>query len=143
MTDGALELYLNEAESVKGRWNFFQALLFVFTLVSTIGYGNLTPRTTPGRVFCILFALIGIPLMLLEIGISGKVLAGVFLAICRRTMPFDISKLMPNESSRRAEKVLGKKPDFEKVFVNTCIQFHSTTKGGTSEKISPSLKAMS
>ncbi|KAF0293601.1 TWiK family of potassium channels protein 7 [Amphibalanus amphitrite] len=39
------------------------------------GYGNMAPRTTPGRLFCMLFALIGIPLTLSVIADLGALFA--------------------------------------------------------------------
>lgn len=41
------------------------------------GYGNLAPVTTGGRVFCIVFALIGIPFTLTVIADLGQLIASV------------------------------------------------------------------
>lgn len=45
-----------------------------FNLYST-GYGNVVPSTNWGRIFCIFFALIGIPLTLIVIADLGKLFA--------------------------------------------------------------------
>ncbi|XP_066905477.1 TWiK family of potassium channels protein 7 [Halyomorpha halys] len=58
------------------RWNHLQAIFFASTVLTTIGYGNIAPVTTAGRVFCLLFALIGIPLCLTVIADLGIVVAG-------------------------------------------------------------------
>ena len=52
-------------------------ILFVcFTLVFEIsGYGNIAPVTTAGRVFCILFAIVGIPFTLSVIADVGQIFA--------------------------------------------------------------------
>lgn len=39
------------------------------------GYGNLVPTTTSGRIACIIFALFGIPLLLVTIADIGKFLS--------------------------------------------------------------------
>ena len=44
---------------------------------SDVGYGNLAPSTPGGRSFCIAYALIGIPLMLLLLAGIGEKLHNV------------------------------------------------------------------
>lgn len=43
-------------------WTFYHSFYFVFTVVSTVGYGNISPNSTFGRMFMILYAIIGLPL---------------------------------------------------------------------------------
>ncbi|XP_058254856.1 potassium channel subfamily K member 16-like isoform X2 [Hemibagrus wyckioides] len=45
-------------------WDFGSSFFFAGTVVTTIGYGNLSPTTYPGQVFCVFYALCGIPLNL-------------------------------------------------------------------------------
>ena len=79
-------------------WDYSQAIFFVITILTTIGYGNsrkyfskniirnynciglscsysghFAPVTTPGRLFCILFAIVGIPFTLSVIADMGQV----------------------------------------------------------------------
>jgi len=44
------------------RWSFFGALFFAATVVTTIGYGHLAPRTFGGQLFCMIYAFFGIPI---------------------------------------------------------------------------------
>ncbi|XP_057215787.1 potassium channel subfamily K member 4 isoform X2 [Triplophysa rosa] len=43
-------------------WDLASAFFFCGTIVTTIGYGNISPKTPWGQFFCIWFTLIGIPL---------------------------------------------------------------------------------
>ncbi|XP_074192672.1 potassium channel subfamily K member 4 isoform X3 [Rhinolophus sinicus] len=51
-------------------WDLGSAFFFSGTIITTIGYGNVALRTDAGRLFCIFYALVGIPLF-------GILLAGV------------------------------------------------------------------
>uniref|UniRef100_A0A8C5NDN7 Potassium channel subfamily K member 17-like n=1 Tax=Gouania willdenowi TaxID=441366 RepID=A0A8C5NDN7_GOUWI len=55
-----------------GFWKFTSSAVFAATVVTTIGYGNMSPATMPGQIFCVFFALIGIPLNLLVLNRVGK-----------------------------------------------------------------------
>ncbi|XP_067046199.1 potassium channel subfamily K member 3-like [Acropora muricata] len=47
------------------RWTYYASLYFTWSVVTTVGYGHLAPSTFGGRVFCMIFALFGIPLNLM------------------------------------------------------------------------------
>ncbi|XP_038632099.1 potassium channel subfamily K member 10-like isoform X1 [Scyliorhinus canicula] len=51
-------------------WELGSAFFFAGTVITTIGYGNIAPSTEGGKIFCILYALFGIPLF-------GFLLAGI------------------------------------------------------------------
>ncbi|XP_060942849.1 potassium channel subfamily K member 18 [Limanda limanda] len=57
------------------RWDFFGSLFFCCTVFTTVGYGEIYPVTQSGKVVCILYAMVGIPLMLLVILDVGDFLA--------------------------------------------------------------------
>ncbi|XP_069624415.1 potassium channel subfamily K member 17 [Ranitomeya imitator] len=53
-------------------WSFPGSFFFSVTAITTIGYGNLSPSTVGGRIFCIFFALFGIPLNLILLNRIGQ-----------------------------------------------------------------------
>ncbi|XP_015280990.1 PREDICTED: potassium channel subfamily K member 16-like [Gekko japonicus] len=53
-------------------WDFSNSFFFAGTVVTTIGYGNLAPSTMPGQVFCVFYALFGVPLNLAFLNQLGK-----------------------------------------------------------------------
>lgn len=58
-------------EKYYNSWTWENAVIFSATIITTIGYGQVAPKTSGGRVFCILFGLCGIPLCLTWISQLG------------------------------------------------------------------------
>ncbi|KAJ8341012.1 hypothetical protein SKAU_G00333030 [Synaphobranchus kaupii] len=57
-------------------WNWPNAVIFAATVITTIGYGNIAPKTSSGRVFCIFYGLFGVPLCFTWISELGKFFGG-------------------------------------------------------------------
>ncbi|XP_056446926.1 potassium channel subfamily K member 5a [Gadus chalcogrammus] len=57
-------------------WNWPNAVIFAATVITTIGYGNMAPKTPAGRMFCIFYGLFGVPLCLSWISELGKFFGG-------------------------------------------------------------------
>nr|XP_004649816.2 potassium channel subfamily K member 17 [Jaculus jaculus] len=57
-----------------GRWEFVGSFFFSVSTITTIGYGNLSPQTMAARLFCIFFALVGIPLNLVVLNRLGHLM---------------------------------------------------------------------
>ncbi|XP_022238374.1 TWiK family of potassium channels protein 7-like [Limulus polyphemus] len=66
------------------QWSFSGAFLYSLTVITTIGYGNIAPRTDWGKLVTIVYAIIGIPLMLLYLTNIGDILAKSFRYVYRR-----------------------------------------------------------
>ena len=92
-------------------WNYFGAVLYAVTLISTIGknyiyiffffsfflnelffrkgYGHITTKTTQGKIATILYSAFGVPLMMLFVANIGSTMAKLFTFVFRRiTMIF-------------------------------------------------------
>lgn len=63
-------------------WSFGQSFFFSSTVVTTIGYGHQTPLSPEGKFFCILYALIGIPMtMILVTAVVDRLMMPVNLLL--------------------------------------------------------------
>ncbi|VVC28926.1 Hypothetical protein CINCED_3A011725 [Cinara cedri] len=60
------------------RWTFSGSFLYSLSVITTIGYGNVTPRTLLGKLATILYAIVGMPLFLLYLSNIGDILAKSF-----------------------------------------------------------------
>ncbi|XP_027761843.1 potassium channel subfamily K member 10 isoform X3 [Empidonax traillii] len=58
------------SSNTSSHWDLGGAFFFAGTVITTIGYGKMAPSTVGGKVFCILYAIFGIPLF-------GFLLAGI------------------------------------------------------------------
>ncbi|KAB5571345.1 hypothetical protein PHYPO_G00223980 [Pangasianodon hypophthalmus] len=69
---GAIEAGVDarSTSNFTSRWDLANAFFFCGTIITTIGFGNLSPKTEGGQLFCIFYALVGIPMF-------GILLAGV------------------------------------------------------------------
>ncbi|KAM9354444.1 potassium channel subfamily K member 3a [Pholidichthys leucotaenia] len=54
------------------QWQFTGSFYFAITVITTIGYGHAAPSTDPGKAFCMLYALLGIPLTLVMFQSVGE-----------------------------------------------------------------------
>ncbi|KAI5713504.1 hypothetical protein M8J76_000697 [Diaphorina citri] len=53
-------------------WSFINSFMYCLNVVSTIGYGNISPSTNTGRAFTIMYAIFGIPIFLIVLADFGK-----------------------------------------------------------------------
>ncbi|KAJ8984171.1 hypothetical protein NQ317_017824 [Molorchus minor] len=90
-----------EDKDGSAQWSIAGAFLYSLTVITTIGYGNIFPRTAEGKITTIIYAIIGMPLFLLYLSNIGDIMARSFkwiyanLCLCR---------WCPGVARRRAER---------------------------------------
>uniref|UniRef100_A0A803VRY2 Potassium channel domain-containing protein n=1 Tax=Ficedula albicollis TaxID=59894 RepID=A0A803VRY2_FICAL len=66
------------------QWKFAGSFYFAITVITTIGYGHAAPSTDGGKVFCMLYALLGIPLTLVMFQSLGERINTLVRSLLRR-----------------------------------------------------------
>uniref|UniRef100_A0A914LV14 Potassium channel domain-containing protein n=1 Tax=Meloidogyne incognita TaxID=6306 RepID=A0A914LV14_MELIC len=68
-------------DNIHNKWTFPTALLYVLTVLTTCGYSEVSVNTDVGKIFSVIFALVGIPLMFITAADIGKFLSDTLLRI--------------------------------------------------------------
>ncbi|XP_018570605.1 TWiK family of potassium channels protein 18 [Anoplophora glabripennis] len=88
-------------EDSSAQWSFAGAFLYSLTVITTIGYGNIFPRTPQGKITTIVYAIIGMPLFLLYLSNIGDIMARSFKWIYANCC---LCRWCPGVAKRRAER---------------------------------------
>jgi hypothetical protein len=61
------------------KWTFSTAMLYSATVITTVGYGHIAPKSILGKVMTCLYAMFGIPIMIMCLTNTGDLLAFFFI----------------------------------------------------------------
>uniref|UniRef100_R4GA87 Potassium channel domain-containing protein n=1 Tax=Anolis carolinensis TaxID=28377 RepID=R4GA87_ANOCA len=80
----------------QNNWDFSNSFFFVGSMLATIGYGNISPKTAGGQLFCVFFALFGIPLNIVFLNHIGNMIA----MLCERLAKWLYEKGVQKKTTR-------------------------------------------
>ncbi|ETN61137.1 hypothetical protein AND_007214 [Anopheles darlingi] len=72
-------------------WDFYHSFYFAFIVCSTVGYGNISPHNTFGRIFLIFYALIGLPVNGFFFAYVGEFFSRGFVRMYQRYKAYKLS----------------------------------------------------
>ncbi|XP_035690524.1 potassium channel subfamily K member 2-like [Branchiostoma floridae] len=72
---GYTDSALHENKSENYFLDYMESWYFCMTIVTTIGYGHMGPLTVAGKLFCCIYALIGIPVWIILLTLVGAQLS--------------------------------------------------------------------
>ncbi|XP_022191615.2 TWiK family of potassium channels protein 7 [Nilaparvata lugens] len=77
----------SDQDSAASQWDLASGLLYSITILTTTGYGKLGPKTVMGKTATMLYAAVGIPLMLVYLSSIGQLLSTCVIALFRQGRP--------------------------------------------------------
>lgn len=83
------------------KWTLSSATLFSATLITTVGYGNIAPASIEGKLFTCLYAMFGIPIMIIYLNNSGDLFAFVVI----KYYALIVGKFRPRKNQRKIVRV--------------------------------------
>ncbi|XP_023300927.2 uncharacterized protein LOC111683127 [Lucilia cuprina] len=93
-----------DEDVTKSQWTFAGSLFYSIIVITTIGYGHISPRTDWGKVTTIFYAIVGIPLMLLCLSNIGDVMATSFRFIYWRVCCYVCTRTSKKSRARTRQR---------------------------------------
>uniref|UniRef100_A0A915DHG4 Potassium channel domain-containing protein n=1 Tax=Ditylenchus dipsaci TaxID=166011 RepID=A0A915DHG4_9BILA len=88
------------------RWTFPSSVLFSFTILTTIGYGNVAPTTTSCQIFTMVYGAFGIPLFLITIADVGRFFKTFIMSAIQLCFKRELKKRGEPKLSREIGEVI-------------------------------------
>ncbi|KAK6112053.1 Ion channel family protein [Brugia pahangi] len=90
-------------------WNYITSTLYGFGIITTLGYNHVAPSTIAGRLFSIIYGVLGIPVTMIAITVSGRHLNTLIASWRRKLETFQVRNWnsevnLENDKEREKEK---------------------------------------
>lgn len=91
-------IFIQIDDSLRNR-PFHELLLFSFSTITTIGWGNIVPQTVYAKLFCVAFCIVGIPFVFLTLSKMGELFTE-FYWICVASIRKQVQELVLQDVPR-------------------------------------------
>ncbi|KAI6232261.1 TWiK family of potassium channels protein 7 [Aphelenchoides besseyi] len=85
--DAITECFKQETD-IRSKWGYVTGTLFGFGIITTLGYNRIAPISLEGRLLCVLYGLIGIPITMIIIASIGQYVAGMANLVKKKAVHF-------------------------------------------------------
>lgn len=93
--------HYREGEIEHHQWDFYNSFYFAYTVVSTIGYGNLAPTRMLSRILMIFYGLVGIPMNGILLTQLGEFFSQVFVKAHQKYKSYKHGQSSSDYSSKK------------------------------------------
>lgn len=101
--------------SYNQKWTFSTAMLYSATVITTVGYGNIAPKSILGKIMTCLYAMFGIPIMIMCLTNTGDLLAFLFIKYYSLTINF-AQRIIRQRQRRRHQQQIKLSPDVFRIY---------------------------
>ncbi|KAI0394229.1 voltage-gated potassium channel [Xylariaceae sp. FL0594] len=109
-----------QCEAPYQNWTYFNGIYFSFQAMSTVGYGDLTPISNPGKAFFVFWSLLALPTLTVLISNAGDT---VIKLLRDATLLLGNITILPGESGFKSDiKRVISKLSFGALFTEEAIQ---------------------
>lgn len=123
-------IFVDNSKEFTPNWSFGgETIFFVFTTLATIGYGQIAPITQNGKLFCIFYIIMGVPLTMiiitlivdkLEYELTKNLSKNRFLSYLEqkryRIVPKEYSSINNEDDSNEFKYILNEKYIYKQTF---------------------------
>ncbi|KAI1719059.1 ion channel domain-containing protein [Ditylenchus destructor] len=118
----------------QSKWTIWGGLYFAGTVYTTIGYGDIVTETAGGKLFTVIYAIIGIPLVITVLNVWGGGLFQLTLVIWRGCMLNGIRRISSAFKGPKKRKPIYVENDYDEEDEHFIMTMESTNSETSEEK---------